>query len=432
MRQFKTGIVSATIVTLVAAGPAPGQDMSPVPDRVNKAVSPDVAPGVADVATFVAEAGYLMKGAEAVAPQDERGDAMTKGAESAGAADLGADTAEAAPDMALAAPEPAPESPAAADEPEPEPAEPAKVAALEPVPEPVAEPEPEPEPIVFPDDIEALFALGEDLVEGRGRPVDLAGAAQAFRRAAEAGHPGAQFELGWAFETGRGVAPAIAFAVRWYERAIEAGEPRAMNNLGWLYAHGRGVPRDTDRAVALYRQGAEAGEPSAMGNLGWMMENGIGTAQDLAGAADWYARAAAAGDTQSMLNLGNLHLVGDGVAQDASKALAWFARARAAGRIEALSYIGEVFEKTPELRDPERAAGFYLRALAAGDSWPESRASGSWEGQTARALQAMLAERGLYDGEIDGAIGPGSRGAMRALRAAALSGDGAQAEPATR
>lgn len=257
---------------------------------------------------------------------------------------------------------------------------------------------------------EADYTRGLDLTK-----TDPTNAVKAFLAAAGAGNPGAMFELGWAFEIGRGVAADLEQAVSWYDRAVATGEPRAMNNLGWLYAQGTGVPRDPARAVALYRRGAEAGEPSAMNNLGWMLENGIGTQQDLAGAAAWYTRAADLGDSQAMLALGNLHLVGDGADYDPSQALTWFARARAAGRVEALSYMGEVFETAPQMHDPERAAGFYLRALEAGDSWPISRASRSWDAETARALQTMLEERGLYAGGVDGAIGAASRAAMQAL-----------------
>lgn len=395
------GIVATGLLFLMlAGGPAGAKNASPVSGPRDKATSPDVAAGVASVEAFVTEAGYAVKG-------DRVKDAPGTPRDSAGK------TLEALPRAeAEAAPEPEAESTAA-----PTPAPDETVAAGEPVtPEAVANPE----PIVFPEDPDALHALGLALVDAEGSVADLEAGAEAFARAAALAHPGAMFEYAWALETGRGVAPDVTAAVAWYERAIAAGEPRAMNNLGWLLAHGKGVARDVDRANALYRQGAEAGEPSAMGNLAWMLENGIGQPQDLAAAAEWYGRAAELGDAQAMLNLGNLHLVGDGVEQDPRKALTWFARARGAGRVEALSYMGEVFETTPDLRDPERAAGLYVRALEAGDTWPLSRAARSWDGDTARALQGILAARGLYAGEIDGAIGPGSRAAMMALTKATL------------
>lgn len=393
------GIVAAIFGVIVAVGPAVAKDGTAVPDRLDKAISPDVAPGVTSVEAFVAEAGYAIKGAPVEVPGTPR-------------------------DSALKNQNAAPRDPAEGEAPTPE--------AVLPNPETTPEPEPaveavseapEPEPVAFPEDPEALHALGLALVEGQGQGVNLEAGAEAFARAAALGHPGAMFEYAWALETGRGLTPDLAEAVAWYERAVEAGEPRAMNNLGWLLSQGQGAGRDVDRAVALFRSGAEAGEPSAMGNLAWMMENGIGLPQDLATAAEWYGRAAEQGDAQAMLNLGNLHLVGDGVEQDPRKALTWFARARAAGRVEALSYMGEVFEKTPDLRDPVRAAGLYVRALEAGDTWPLSRASRSWDGETARALQEILAARGHYAGEIDGAIGPGSRSAMRALARSALGAE---------
>ncbi|GKY88741.1 tetratricopeptide repeat protein [Sinisalibacter aestuarii] len=382
MRDLKPGILFSVIALAVAAAPASGQDGSAITNppsagapglehdiTLTVPLSPEVDPAIADDVAYIVAAGWLAKG-----------------------------------------PPPAVDGPADAATKTP------RAAATETAPLPVPDSaDATPEPPAMPGEPEESYALGLALV-ANGAEADAATAINAFRIAAEAGIAGAQFELGWAYETGRGTDASIPDAVRWYEKAAAAGEARAMNNLGWLLAQGQGLPRDVARALALYTEAANAGEASAMGNLAWMMENGIGMAQDLDGAARWYRRAADAGDTQAMLSLGNLYLVGDGVTQDTSEAIAWFARARAAGRVEALSYIGEVFEKSPDRRDPDRAAGFYLRALESGDNWPETRASAAWDGDTAIALQRLLAARALYSGPLDGKVGPGTRAAMRRLR----------------
>lgn len=401
MRQYRAGFFATSLFAFAALAPALGQDA--LPDRLDKAVSPDVAPGVIDVEAFVAEMGYLPKGPRTQSDEDGRADGARKAPGDRAAQGVAEAKAMAQPPAET--PETGPETP------------PAETAAAmersgEALPDTPTTPR---ESVDDPEDAAALHELGLALAEGQGREIDLAAAATAFRKAAEAGHPGAMFELGWAFETGRGVPADPAGAVLWYERAVASGEPRAMNNLGWLLTHGKDVPRDVARAVTLYRQAAEAGEAGAMSNLGWMLENGIGTPQDLATAALWYRRAAEAGEAQAMLSLGNLHLVGDGVAEDPQAALGWFSRAYGAGRVEALSYMGEVFEKTEALRNPERAAGLYLVALEAGDRWPLGRAAASWDAATARALQTQLAARGLYDGAIDGAVGPGTRAAMETV-----------------
>jgi TPR repeat protein len=414
MRCLKTGILSATILTIASAG-ASAQERSVKPDAaaagapglshditLSIPLSPEVDPAVTDEAAYIAAQDWPEKGA--------------RGAERAGAPRDAAVKAGGAGAMAVLAAQP--DETAAPLEPLTPPDADATADDLE---QAASAPANDPAPARLPDDIEAAYKQGLALNEGRDGATDPAAAARAFRRAATAGHPGAAFELGWAYEAGQGVEPSLSQAAAWYQRAVAGGDTRAMNNLGWLYAQGRGVNRDVARAADLYRAAAEAGEPSAMGNLGWLMENGIGMAQDLRTAAHWYIRAAEAGDTQSMLNLGNLYLVGDGVPQNPATALGWFARARAAGRAEALSYIGEVFEKAPEMRDADRAAAFYVRALEAGDGWPERRASAAWDADTAVALQRLLAERAVYDGPIDGQIGPGSRRAMRALMEAAAA-----------
>lgn len=397
MRQTPFAIAATSLLVFSMSGPALAKDGSAVPGRIAKAISPEVAPGVSDPEALEAEASYRAKGETPQGTQGAPREGAMKGAFAA-TKDKPAETTTT--EREVAATRPAPDQPATDGA-----AGPAR-------------------PVTSPEDAEQLYQLGLSLIDGEPEEDGLKAAVAAFRHAAEAGHPGAAFELGWALETGQGLDPDPAGAAVWYEAAMAGGDARAMNNLGWLYAQGRGVRRDAAQAVALYTQAAEAGEPSAMSNLGWMLENGIGTAQDLAAAAGWYARAAEAGDAQAMLSLGNLHLVGDGVEQNPRKALVWFARARVAGRDEALSYMGEVFEKTEQMHDPERAAGLYIRALEAGDAWPLSRASRSWEDATARALQRRLTQRGVYNGEIDGAIGPASRQAMRRLAAMAGAAGG--------
>jgi hypothetical protein len=79
---------------------------------------------------------------------------------------------------------------------------------------------------------------------GPGVPQDYAEAVRWCRKAAEQGHPGAQFQLGVMYEMGLGVTQDWAEAVRWYRKAAEQGDAHAQFDLGVMYAHGEGVPQD--------------------------------------------------------------------------------------------------------------------------------------------------------------------------------------------
>ena len=65
-----------------------------------------------------------------------------------------------------------------------------------------------------------------------------------FRRAAEQGAAGAQYNLGNAYSDGRGVPKDDRQAVVWWRKAAEQGHANAQFNLGLMYANGQGVPQD--------------------------------------------------------------------------------------------------------------------------------------------------------------------------------------------
>lgn len=83
------------------------------------------------------------------------------------------------------------------------------------------------------------------------------------RQAAEAGHPGAQFNLGQAYRLGRGVETNDVEARKWYLKAAEAGVTQAEINLGLMYANGMGGPRDVRAALQWLDRAAAAGEERA-------------------------------------------------------------------------------------------------------------------------------------------------------------------------
>jgi len=95
--------------------------------------------------------------------------------------------------------------------------------------------------------------------------------------------------------TGQGLKQDHAEAVRWYRKAAEQGHAGAQYNLGVMYLNGQGVRQDHAEAARWFRKAAEQGHAGAQCILGGMYEYGRGLKQDHAEAARWYRKAAEQG-----------------------------------------------------------------------------------------------------------------------------------------
>ncbi len=117
--------------------------------------------------------------------------------------------------------------------------------------------------------------------------------------------------------------------------------------------------------------------------------------------------------------MGYFHFTGGlGLKADRDAALALFREAAAQGHTEAMFNVASFAANglVPDL-GPKDAADLLYRALRGGselaldgllnnaDKFPKE----TWAG-----LQAILADKGLYDGEVDGSFGPGTRRAVLA------------------
>jgi TPR repeat protein len=88
-----------------------------------------------------------------------------------------------------------------------------------------------------------------------------------LRKAAELGHPEAQYKLGLAYELGRGTTKNRAEAVKWHQAAGEQTQPDAQYRLGRMYDKGRGVEKDKLEAGRWYRLAAAQGQKEAKRRL---------------------------------------------------------------------------------------------------------------------------------------------------------------------
>lgn len=80
-------------------------------------------------------------------------------------------------------------------------------------------------------------------------------------------------------------------AAEWYRRAAEQGHPDAQYNLGFMYLLGEGVPSDADEGLRLLRRAADQEAESAFRLLADVYRNGYyGVPLDLAEATRWDER----------------------------------------------------------------------------------------------------------------------------------------------
>ena len=135
-----------------------------------------------------------------------------------------------------------------------------------------------------------------------------------------------------------------ALAVGWYRKAADQGHPSAQFQLGCMYQQGRGtLPQSDALAVEWYRRAADQGYAPAQCSLGYFYERGRGgLRQNYATAAEWYRRAAdpakhgdGEGSADAQCSLGRLYAQGKGVPQNLLEALRRFRRAKAQGHVSA-------------------------------------------------------------------------------------------------
>jgi TPR repeat protein len=93
-------------------------------------------------------------------------------------------------------------------------------------------------------DLGALYATGDWT-----GPKDPTQAVEWYRKAAERGHPDAQYNLGFMYLLGEGLSSDPEVGLRWLRRSADQGEGIAFRLLADLYRHGYyGVPLDIKQA----------------------------------------------------------------------------------------------------------------------------------------------------------------------------------------
>jgi len=153
------------------------------------------------------------------------------------------------------------------------------------------------------DDWEAMHWLS--MYYGPGVHEDLDKALRWLRRAAEMGHPEAQYGLGSAHLAGEGVEESMELAAVWFRRAASNGNASAQCNLGAFYAQGLGgLQQDFEQALRWYQASADQGNPDGQHNMALMHAQGLGgLEQDFQRAREWGEKAAAQGHAKAIMML---------------------------------------------------------------------------------------------------------------------------------
>ncbi len=188
------------------------------------------------------------------------------------------------------------------------------------------------------------YNLGYMYQNGYGVPQDYAEAVKWYHKAAAQGDALGQSNLGWMYSYGYGVAQDYAEAVKWYRRAAEQGNARGQSALGNMYYYGKGVDRNYAEAVKWYRKAAEQGNANGQTLLGWMYQNGHGVSRDKAEAVKWYRKAAEQGNASGQTNLGGMYHYGYGVVQDYVQAVRWYHKAAEQGHAAGQYNLGYMYQ----------------------------------------------------------------------------------------
>jgi uncharacterized caspase-like protein len=203
------------------------------------------------------------------------------------------------------------------------------------------------------------------------------------------------------------------------ERSAAAGDSRSLVGLALAKLDRQSTGYAPQEALVLLEQAVAAGDADAKYRLAKVLEGGLGVDPDPARALALYQEAANAKIPAAINDMGYFQFTGElGLTKDRDKALALFQEAAAQGHTEALFNVASFAANglVPDL-GPKEASELLYRALRGGselaldgllnnaDKFPRE----TWAG-----LQQILADKGLYDGTVDGAFGPGTRRAVLA------------------
>jgi TPR repeat protein len=153
-------------------------------------------------------------------------------------------------------------------------------------------------------DVQAMYRLGEWLIENGSEPADASLGAYWLETATRKGHPGAMWLYGRMharslFPAFAGVPNSLIQAARLLERAAALGVTEALYDLARIYAMPRFSGRDLLKARQYLERAAEGGNIEAELELGTLLAKDKSDKLALLKAGRWLSRAAAKGSAKA-------------------------------------------------------------------------------------------------------------------------------------
>ncbi len=249
---------------------------------------------------------------------------------------------------------------------------------------------------------------------------DYAKAMDQISRAAELNHARAFRELGRIYSKGTLYQKDPIKSFEYYQRAADLGDPRARYEMGLILLRGDdGIEKDVQQALAYFQAAADEGNVTAQQRLASLFHYGVevpGTGRkesDPKKALHWYEEAAINGSPNAQVTLARIFEAGSlGAPRDLAEALKYYEMAAEQDFLQGLEQAAEYYENGETgVTDPKKAARYWIRAAELGSKIPTW--TRGWSRATALELQRQLKAKGHYKGAIDGAVGPGTRKALK-------------------
>jgi len=179
-------------------------------------------------------------------------------------------------------------------------------------------------------DLEAQFALGDLLINGRGTNQNFVHGLKWIYLAALYGHELARQMKAIVEQSlaSQQIDQAYGLAREWLSKRVDGP---SLYFLGTIYGNGECIPQDRDKAFGLYCLAAERGYVYAQFYLGLAYEHAVCVPEDLAQAVSWYRKAADQGHAGAQWRLGMKYARGAGVALDLHQAEHWIRKSAAQG-----------------------------------------------------------------------------------------------------
>jgi len=202
------------------------------------------------------------------------------------------------------------------------------------------------------------------------------------------------------------------------EALAETGDTRALLGLAYMRLNPAEKNYDPKQAFILLNRAATSDDPEAQYELGRLYERGIGVKQDVRRALKLYLKSAEANYADALNDIGFLHFQGGlGIKRDQRMALIFFGRAADLRHPQAMfNYAALIDDGIVAGKTPKDAAGYLYKALRSGSEDVLNQLIDNprmFKKTTRVALQKLLAEHSLYEGSIDGQIGPKTKQGLK-------------------